>query len=106
MPASAAAVRAKAADTSHTGHLDPKKTKSEQRPLTWPRGGRVARARRSGWAGAAQGLGAAGGSVAVASLCTSLGRGGCEYEAGRSDDSEVLPGDLYQTPRQTELAVP
>lgn len=45
MPAAAAAARrAKAADTSHTGLLDPKKTKSEQPPLPWLRSGTAARA--------------------------------------------------------------
>lgn len=107
MPAAAAAAaarRAKAADTSHTGLLDPKKTKSEQLPLPWLRGGTAARAAL--WAGAAPGPGAAGGSEAVASLCTSSGRGGCEYEAGLSADAEVLPGDPNETPRQTAPAVP
>lgn len=77
MPAAAAtaARRAKAADTSHTGFLDPEKTKSEQPPLLWLRGDTAARARRSGLE-LHRGRGAAGGSEAVASLCTSSGRGG------------------------------
>lgn len=52
MPAAAAAAarRAKAADTSHTGLLDPKKTKSEQPPLPWLRSGTAARAALAlGW---------------------------------------------------------
>lgn len=77
MPAAAAATAArskKAADTSHTGLLDPKKTKSEQQPLLWLRGDTAALAEL--WAGAAPGWGAAGGSEAIGSLCTSSGRGG------------------------------
>lgn len=77
MPAAAAATaarRVKAADTSYTGLLDPKKTKSEQPPLLWLRGDTAARAAL--WAGAARGWGAAGGSESIASLCTSSGCGG------------------------------
>lgn len=79
MPAAAAATATtarseKTADTSHNGLLDPKKTKSEQQLLLWLRGDTAARAEF--WAGAAPGWGAAGGSEAIASLCTSSGRGG------------------------------
>jgi hypothetical protein len=66
------------------------------------------RAPRSGL-GLQGGPGAAGDSVAAATLRAFSGRSGCEYETGLSDaaaGAEVLPGDPNETPRQFARAVP